>query len=149
MDRVNKRGIFRVARIEPGGSMVEKTVLWKYDDRMEESLDTFMEFDFLAVLENMIDDYKRKTNRDQRVCPWCELLFKNPLQRDRLNDDRPTESDMLKDKDKFMHFFRKEINQCLASSCDCLSFVYESGDSINFQSASNEKKKQQGLLSLS
>ena len=108
---------------------------------MEEGLETFMEFDFLAVLENMIDDYKRKPkHREEHVCPWCELLFKNPLQRDRLNDDIPTERDMLKDKDKFMHFFRKEINQCLASPCDCLSFVYESGDSINFKSASNEKK---------
>ena len=33
---VNKRGIFSVARIQPAGSMADKTAIWKYDKKTEE-----------------------------------------------------------------------------------------------------------------
>ena len=31
VDRVNERGMFKICRIQPCGSMAERTALWKYD----------------------------------------------------------------------------------------------------------------------
>ena len=45
--RVNNRAMFKIYRIEPCGSMIEKNAVWKYDKKTEER---YTESDFLAVL---------------------------------------------------------------------------------------------------
>lgn len=49
--RVNECTSFQIVRIEPCGSMTEKTSAWKYDFQRKE---TYTEFDFIAVLGNSL-----------------------------------------------------------------------------------------------
>lgn len=45
--KINERGLFKIVRIQPGGSMVERTAMWKMDEHGM----PYIEFDFLAVLQ--------------------------------------------------------------------------------------------------
>ena len=60
--KINERGLFNISRIEPCGSMAEKTALWKTDtisafNEKETISEKYLEFDFLAVLAKT-DDLK-------------------------------------------------------------------------------------------
>lgn len=54
-EKINERGLFKIIRIQPSGSMEEKTSLWKLYEREDRdgaySTFPFTEFDFLAVLQ--------------------------------------------------------------------------------------------------
>ena len=54
-EKINERGLFKVVRIQSGGSMEEKPSLWKlYEGKdRDRAYNTFpsTEFDFLAVLQ--------------------------------------------------------------------------------------------------
>ena len=41
--RVDNRGIFQIARIVPGGSLAEKTILWKYSSRFSLPYNEYLE----------------------------------------------------------------------------------------------------------
>ena len=125
--RVNKRGVFNVAGIQAGGSMAEKTSIWKYHwDKDEDGGETaecnynrpFIEFDYLAVLEG--------SSQDDQACPGCTKLTRTPVNLEQLNrfysreDEYTTET--LKNKSELNELFWHEINGCLTSSCDCLTF---------------------------
>ena len=53
LPKVNERGNFNIARIQPAGSMADKTSLRKYDRRNNH----YIEFDFLAVMKDSILSY--------------------------------------------------------------------------------------------
>ena len=70
--RVNRRGIFNIDRIVPTGSAVKKTSIWKlsYGDR-------YMEFDFLAFLNNPIKECENQTLLHD--CQGCIKIVNLPL----------------------------------------------------------------------
>ena len=72
MNRVNGRDIFSIARILPCGSMAEKK--HQFGSMIEGKKEQYMEFDFLAVLNNSIknsDSKKRTTFEGDMNCPGC------------------------------------------------------------------------------
>ena len=129
--RVNSRGIFKIARIVRGGSMSGKTSLWKIEDSNH-----YLEFDFLAALENAVKDCKDQTGN----CPGCLKIVSTPVDKERLrqcydgddilnagleysNDRGDIFSEgALESQDVIQDLFIKEINYCLTLSCDCLTF---------------------------
>ena len=129
--RVNSRGIFQIARVLRGGSMAEKTSLWKF-----ESPHHYLEFDFLAALENTV-----KHSIDQSAnCRGCIKKVKTPVDKERLRqcydgddilnaglENSYTRGDIfsegaLETVDVISDLFIKELNHCLTSSCDCLTY---------------------------
>ena len=123
--RVNKRGVFNVAGIQAGGSMAEKTSIWKYHwDKEEADRDRFdrpfIEFDYLAVLAGSAEDIC------VQACPGCIKLTRTPVNLEELDKfysrkDGYT-AETLKDKSVLNELFWHEINGCLTSLCDCLTF---------------------------
>ena len=69
--RVNQRGIFKITHMQPCGSMVEKTAVWKYSKRIGER---YTEFDFLANLAYSV----QIICRDQG-CGLCVRVSKLPV----------------------------------------------------------------------
>ena len=108
MIQVNKQGFFKIARIVPGGSMVEKTSLWKFYDNGQ----NYLEFDFLAILENSQNYSEGKSGR--RNCQGCIssgtqfVVFRGKT---------------VTDKRQFSYLFLMTINHCLVSLCDCLNIT--------------------------
>ena len=150
MARVNDRGIFNVGRIQPAGSMADKTALWKYDRATAEYS---IEFDYLAVLKNTIEHYcqdEEPTVLYSRVNEHSEFQ----AQHDCIGFKLVNASEELERVKKcyehlkvidlrfmFNERFLIEINRCLASSCDCLSVNFdppEYGYTIAFRPASSE-----------
>ena len=127
--RVNERGVFKIARIQPGGSMAEKTSIWKYHWDLDSNGGVtascnhnrpFLEFDYLAVLNGPIQDIF------DQACPGCIKMSTNPINLEQLEkfyrkEDGYT-TDTQKDKSVLNELFWHEINKCLISSCDCLAF---------------------------
>ena len=116
--RVNRRCIFSIARIIPGGSMAEKTSVWKFG-----GFDNYLEFDFLAVLEKCIKECVDQSA--QNNCGGCINIVNPPLELENLRQYHDKEEDLnaeiLKSKDVISNLFLKEINYCLTSSCNCLN----------------------------
>ena len=153
--RVNSRGIFKIARIVRGGSMAEKTSLWKIE---EYSNFHCLEFDFLAALENTV---KHCIDRSAN-CRGCIKISKTPVDKERLRQcydgvdilnvglrKRYRRCDIfiagaLESQDVINDLFIKEINYCLSSSCDCLSFQCNEDENgyfkISFRPSSIEHK---------
>lgn len=52
-DKMNERGLFKISRIEPNGSMAEHTSIgnWHGSSQINKGVFVNLEFDFLAVLE--------------------------------------------------------------------------------------------------
>ena len=122
--KVNSRGIFNIDRIVPGGSMNEKTAIWKFYMG-----DNYLEFDFLAVLKNAVKQSENQISR--QFCQGCITIPKPPVELERLGqhynrDEFSAES--LKNKDVISNLFLIEINHCLTSSCDCLSLQCDKDD---------------------
>ena len=129
--RVNSRGIFKIAKIVRAGSMTEKTSLWKIKNSYHH-----LEFDFLSALENNVKHCKDQTAN----CPGCIKIVKTPVDKERLRqcydeDDilnavlresyrsgGSFSADTLESLEVINILFIKEINYCLTSSCDCLTF---------------------------
>ena len=121
VSRVNERGVFKISRLEPCGSMVEQTSVWKYISYKDMR---YTEFDNLAVLG---DQPEVVSNPDCEVCIPIKKL--------------PADFQVALDRELFVHksmisilkglnnrqscdrLFWLELNGCLVSSCDC--FVVE------------------------
>ena len=122
--RVNERGIFKIARTLSSGSMNEKTSLWKYYEG-----DPYLEFDYLAVLENAI-----KQHEDQNKCRACVKLTNIPVDLQQLRkyyDNETLNANKLENKRAINELFLNEINKSLSSLCECLSlniYNYETKD---------------------
>ena len=116
--RVNRRGIFNIARIVPNGSAAEKTSVWKFDIG-----DHYLEFDFLAILKNGIKQCEDQTSLQD--CQGCIKIVNPPMELKRLrqyyNKNGEFSGYNLKYKDVISDLFLNEINHCLTLSCDCLS----------------------------
>ena len=71
--KMNKRGIFRISRIQPCGSMAEKTSIWKWG-RWQEKY--YTELDFLAVLDEPVNYHCERDQmmQDQNDCPMCTCV---------------------------------------------------------------------------
>ena len=121
--RMNERGVFSVARIQPTGSMVDKTAIWKYDEKREEH---FIEFDFLAVLENSVGYHS--IVEEEHSCPGCIDLVNAPVKLKRLRQCyigyRQYTAETLKYKEVISELFLNEINWCLSLLCDCLIVTF-------------------------
>ena len=119
--RVNRRGIFNIARIVPVGSGAEKTSLWKYCVHDDPTI-KYLEFDYLGVLKDSIEQCENQTSRQH--CNGCIAIVKPPMEYERLrlyyNRDEFS-AYTLKNKKVISNLFLNEINYCLTSSCDCLS----------------------------
>ena len=134
--RVNRRGIFKIGRIVRGGSGAEKTSIWKIRRRLSEESQYYLEFDFLAALENAVKDCIDQTAN----CPGCIEIVKTPVDKERLrqcydgdhilnaglmyhDDSGDIFSEcFLESRKVISNIFIKEINYCLTSSCDCLTY---------------------------
>ena len=130
--RVNSRYIFNIARIQPTGSMAERTSLWKYGLRRN----LYLEFDFLAVLQKSIKKCQGTIIRN--YCRGCIKLVKPALNLERLGQWY-TDSDGVS-KVSIEHFFLREINYSLTTSCDCLSFSTHNLE-ISVKPVSDEKEQ--------
>ena len=124
MARVN------VARIQPAGSMVDKTAIWRWRNG------DVLEFDFLPVLNDSIEFYSRveEQNVFQNLpsCLGCIELVKAPVDIKRLGQcyvrDIEYKADTLKDKEVLNKHFVNEINRNLTSSCNCFAVRFEKGN---------------------
>ena len=129
--RVYSRDIFKIARIVRDGSMAEKTSLWK-----SKKSHHYLKFDFLAALENSVKHCIDQT----AYCPGCIKIVQTLVEKERLRqcydgDDilnaglRESyrrggifSAGALQSQHVINNLFIKEINYCLSSSCDCLTF---------------------------
>ena len=132
--RVNKRGLFKITRIQPCGSMAEQTSSWKYD---KETNARYTEFDFLAILEAEFEynsecegcvEVKMQTERfeaewDAAIRTEHMFLHERVLKREKING-----------------LFFREINSCLVCSCHCFSMELDVGcggvDVLSFKASS-------------
>ena len=127
--KMNKQGIFKLSRIQPGGSMAEKTSIWKYDSRRKE---TYIEFDFLGVLVNSPEPYCHLDKSDNCgwSCPGCIEVKDPPVDFRRLGkfynevDQKIYTVDNLRKPGTLNTLFLHEQTFCLASLCQCLSVSY-------------------------
>ena len=142
--RVNSRGIFNIARVVPAGSMCEQTSLWKFNWFTKGG--HFIEFDFLAQLNNLTHQCTKQTAEIE--CKGCIKIVKPPLDLERVRQcysDRENEFNAvsLEDKEVISDLFLNEINYCLTSACNCLTFQCENdyGDySISLRPSSEHNK---------
>ena len=132
--RVNSRGIFRIARLVRGGSMAEQTSLWKIEKYLRYK---YLEFDFLAALENAV-----KLCIDQTAnCPGCIKIVKTPVDKERLRQCYNGDAFGLEGQGRINFLFIKEINYCLTSSCNCLTYqCKDRGNRISLRPSSVEHK---------
>lgn len=119
--KVNDRGKFKIARIQPVGSMADKTSIWKFDKEREEH---FLEFDNLAVLENYVQYYSHMEEK----CAGCIELTNAPVKLKRLTQPyficNQYSSEYILETGLFNELFLNEINKCLSLLCDCLSITF-------------------------
>ena len=117
--RVNERGMFKISRIEPCGSMRECTAGWKYYRITHKC---YTEFDFLANL-----DYSPNILCLDHGCGQCVKVSELPVPVGAM-------SKLQEYHDKFWsigtaarcdHLFWRETNTCLGSDCHCFSVQYD------------------------
>ena len=115
IERANERGIFSISRVQPCGSMAERTSVWKFDHSIKSPA---TEFDFLAIFNNCFDS-KRGSS-----CPGCIKLKTGPVNLDSLREHYKHKADKLiayiNEPGKVDQLFQLEIAYCLVSLCDCL-----------------------------
>ena len=123
--RVNSRGIFNIASVVPAGSMRERTSLWKFDDDDDDDDEQYyIEFDFLAQIHQC-------TKQTAEIeCKGCLKIVKPPvdLQRVRQYYSDEFNEESLEDKEVISDLFLNEINYCLTSACNCLTFHSKKDD---------------------
>ena len=116
--RVNERGMFKISRIVPCGSMVERTTVLKFKKYNE----MYTEFDFLANL-----DYSPNIICCDHGCGQCVEVSELPVPvgaRSKLQeyDDKCFSITLASRCD---HLFWREVNTCLGSDCHCFSVQYD------------------------
>ena len=116
--KVNSRGIFNISRIVPSGSGTEKTTILKFSDS-----DPYLELDFLAVFKNTIKQCKEQILLQH--CEGCITIVNPPVEfeplRQLYNREDEFSAETTKERHVISDLFLNEINQCLTSSCECLS----------------------------
>ena len=129
-ERVNNRGVFNISHIVPTGSMAEKTAIWKYNYYQRKPS---LEFDNLAVLKESVRQCEYY--RDHQRCLGCISISNPPVEltllpqsqldliRKRCIVIKPTKDQIS--KHTINEIFLYEINNCLASSCACLTLHCE------------------------
>ena len=127
--RVNRRGIFNIASVVPAGSMCEQTSLWKFNWYAKGA--HFIEFDFLAQLNNLTHQCTKQTAEIE--CKGCIKIVKPPVDLERVRQcysDRQNEfnAESLEDKEVISNLFLNEINYCLTTACNCLTFKCKKDD---------------------
>ena len=115
--RVNERGMFKISRIVPCGSMAEQTAVLKFDYEKE----MYTEFDFLANLEyspNIICRY--------HDCKQCVKVSELPVPVGAMSKLQEYGDKLLSagTAERCDHVFWREINTCLGSDCQCFSVQY-------------------------
>ena len=116
--KVNERGLFKVARIQPCGSMAERTSMWKTDIHGMPST----EFDFLAVLK-VPDACKFSPvdfcGADCMRISGCQLLnddLTHLLGYETYNQHRRENYSRVTDE-----YFKRELLLAVDAFCDCFS----------------------------
>ena len=145
VNSVNERGIFNIARVQSSGSLAEKTTVWKYS-KVEKPFEPpiyikhnpYIEFDFLAVLENSPEHYcEQEEHYENKKCTGCTKLLKGPIDVKALNQHYPGNDTFnlhtLQYSMIVSYLFLNEINLSLTLSCDCLSVTFsrQQGTSIS------------------
>ena len=121
VERINKRGLFKVSRIEPCGSMAEMTSLWKFPSSYKMQVHGSIEFDFLAVLDKQTHHVHRTAK-----CSFCMEVLEPAMDTDRLSHEH---GDLLAIKNYSCDphtvdaLFKKEIYFSITSECSCFSLV--------------------------
>ena len=137
--RMNHRGIYKISHVQPCGSMAEKMSVIKTAtalplNYMKTKSSRYIEFDFLAVLE------KPCKIKSDKVCPGCLDMDCPAFDSERLGklciyDSHILEYQFLWSNPLFSEgtadVFKKELNYCLASACNCFSFVYRKIECIH------------------
>ena len=149
--KLTERGLFRVDRIQPCGSMAEKTSLWKThrEKKLTGDLEAclkYLEFDFLAVLEKArnytpceqeliglsnLKSFIKKIGKasDDRRCSGCMDVDYSPIDESLFSKNSYTEEDVLKwkqsrgmaDHSRVNELFSRELFSSIASLCNCLT----------------------------
>ena len=117
--RVTERGILKIKRVQPCGSMFERTGVWKLDAPTNE---VYTEFDYLAMLEGSVD-----TETSSRLCCLsvesisidAEYLKRSPVLSYQIRGGYyPSET--------IQRIFLQELNSCFTTSCKCYHVKMES-----------------------
>ena len=118
--KINERGIFNISRIQPCGSMVEKTAVWKIRKRRRFSGKTYTEFDFQAVLEG--------STASSPTCTGCVRIVNAPVSLKHIGYHYKETKDFLTSSinvpTTIDNLFLQELTCCLVSLCDCLRVEY-------------------------
>ena len=114
--------LFQISHIQPCGSMVEKTAVWRSVRRVENSSymdEKYFEFDFLAVLEKS-DEISLK-----EVCPGCWTVDYR---------DETTCKNNINKSVEMENTFHCELHKSIAALCNCFTNKYSNIESskINF-----------------
>ena len=137
--RMNHRGIYKISHMQPCGSMAEKmSVIKTTIDRPLNYIKTksgrYIEFDFLAVLE------KPCKIKSDIACPGCLDMDGPAFDSERLGklciyNSHVLEYQFLRSNHLYWEgtsdVFKKELNYCLATACNCFSFVYRKIEGIH------------------
>ena len=119
--RVNIRGLFKISRTQPCGSMAEQTAVWKFKPSTGE---TYTEFDFLAILDGCPE-----TTYEDHECGVCVKVCKLPADLEtklRQFDANITfDTKCGKMREEFDRLFWRELNYSFVSNCDCLSMKFD------------------------
>ena len=115
--RVNERGMFKISRIVPCGSMVEQSAVlkFKYYNGM------YTEFDFLANL-----DYSPNIICRDHHCGQCVNVSELPVQVGAMSKLQEYDDtfDYRGSAARCDHLFWREINTCLRCACQVISVDY-------------------------
>ena len=115
--RVNERGMFKISRIEPCGSMRECTAVWKYHRFTHKC---YTEFDFLANLE-----YSPNTVCRDHGCGQCVRVSELPVPVGAMSKLQKYDNEFWSTGTRRCdNLFWREINTCLGSTCNCFSVHY-------------------------
>ena len=121
-DKINEREVFRISRIQPCGSMVEKTAAWKYSGSHNPitliperiALNQYIEFDYLSVLEKASSSFCLSDG-----CRLCMKVNYSPVIDDYVNQSIFSHFSGCQ---KFELAFW-DILQSVVLSCDCMQKV--------------------------
>ena len=126
--RVNKKGMFKISRVEPCGSMTEQTAVWKYGKETQERY-AYTEFDSLAVLNCSPDIICRNHDCRGLCVEVSEMPTCMPFEAiDEINDVILEFKRTSGQRDLCDRLFWREIHTCLDSICDCFTIQFNEQD---------------------
>ena len=115
--RVNERGMFKISRIVPCGSMVERTAVLKVNKYNE----MYTEFDFLANL-----DYSPNIISRDHGCGQCVKVSELPVPVGAMSKLQEYDDKFWRAGTRWCdHLFWREVNTCFGLDCQCFSVQYK------------------------